>query len=286
MIILLKQQLNQIAELIRDYSGIILERVTSRDITPYIEEHMKKIGVLRFEDYLCALKYGSDYKPTLSDLISRLTVSESFFFRNPGQFEYLYEEYFPHLYKTRGKGKAIRIWSAGCAQGEEAYSLAMVAKRFQLEHPGTSFHIYAGDINKENLAIAREGIYNKRSLRNRVEKFEELLNLRLGRRDEKGKCKVADEIANLVQFRRLNLKQRHERSLMAGSNIIFCRNVLIYFSEDFRRELIRNLADRLVPGGLLCLGESECLPKDVDCFEVISYRNSYCYRKPETGRYK
>jgi chemotaxis methyl-accepting protein methylase len=89
MIILLKQQLNQIAELIRDYSGIILERVTSRDITPYIEEHMKKIGVLRFEDYLCALKYGSDYKPTLSDLISRLTVSESFFFRNPGQFEYL-----------------------------------------------------------------------------------------------------------------------------------------------------------------------------------------------------
>ncbi|MDN5279605.1 MAG: chemotaxis protein methyltransferase CheR [Clostridiales bacterium] len=280
MIFLEKRQLDKIEGMIRDYSGIILERVTSKDISSKIHEHMQRLNLVKFDDYLTVLDSGLDDKPVLADLISELTISESFFFRNPGQFRFLIEKQLPEIFSARGKKHPIRIWSAGCARGEEAYSIAMVARKFQILNPGCEFHIYAGDINRKNLSFAKDGIYNSRALRNRVETFENLLGLPLGKRDKEGFCRVSDEIKNLVQFRVLNLKQIPSLKCMAGSDIIFCRNVLIYFSEEFRRILVEEFARFLVPGGLLCLGESECLPKDVTGFEIINHENSYCYRKP------
>ncbi|GAB4277038.1 MAG: protein-glutamate O-methyltransferase CheR [Candidatus Rifleibacteriota bacterium] len=279
MIILQKNQIEKIEQLILDYSGIILERVTSRDISGKIARHMQKTGISCFEDYLGVLDSGYDDKPLLAELISELTVSESFFFRNPGQFKYLYEKFFPELFK-KGSRHAIRIWSAGCAKGEEAYSLALVARKFQLDHTGCEFTIFAGDINLNNLQRAKEGTYCKRAFRRNVEEFETLLKCQLGTRSNDGQIQIAQELKEMVNFRKLNLKQTHNLKCLAGSDIIFCRNVLIYFSEEFRINLLKNFFNYLVPGGLLCLGESECLSKEVEGFETIRYKDSYCYRKP------
>lgn len=280
MIILQKNQIEKIEQRVKDYSGIILKRVTSRDISSKIVEHMEKIGILRFDDYLTVLDSGQDDRPVLAELISELTISESFFFRNPGQFEYLYEEYLPKLYAQKGKNHPIRIWSAGCAKGEESFSIALLAKRFHLDHPGSRFYINAGDINQKNLSQAKEGIYSSRALRNGVEKFESLLKLSLGSLTDDNGVVLTEDLKNMVQFRKLNLKQISSLKCMSGSDIIFCRNVLIYFEEKFRIELIKEFCKYLLPGGLLCLGESECLPKDITDFETVSHKGSYCYRRP------
>lgn len=280
MMFLQKRQLEKIETLIRDYSGIILERVTSKDISSKIEEQMKLHGMVKFDDYLQILDSGIEDKPALADLISELTISESFFFRNSGQFEFLYQEFLPELFLMRGSRHPVRIWSAGCARGEEAYSIAMVARKFQLEHSDCQFHIYAGDINNKNILWAKEAIYGPRAFRNHVERFETLLKMPLGTRNNDGDIVLGDDIKKMVQFRRLNLKQFHSLKCLAGSDIIFCRNVLIYFGEDFRKMLIEEFLKYLVPGGILCLGESECLPKNISGLELVNYKGSYCYRKP------
>lgn len=280
MIVLQKRQLEKVETLIKDYSGIIIERVTSRDISNKILEQMQALGVVKFEDYLCLLDSGIEDKPVLADLISELTISESFFFRNSGQFEFIYQKFLPELFAAKGQRHPVRIWSAGCARGEEAYSIAMIARRFKLDHPDCTFHIYAGDINSKNIARAKEAVYGPRAFRNRVERFEALLDMPLGKNDPQGNFVLREDIKNMVHFCRLNLKQLHGLKCLAGSDIIFCRNVLIYFAEDFRKILIREFARYLAPGGILCLGESECLPKAVEDFELVSYKNSYCYQKP------
>lgn len=285
MIVLQRRQLEKVQALIEDYSGIILERVTSKDISSKIQEQMKVLGVVKFDDYLSLLDSGIEDKPVLADLISELTISESFFFRNSAQFDFIYQKYLPELFAARGRRHPVRIWSAGCARGEEAYSIAMVAKRFQVDHPDCSFHIYGGDINNKNILRAKEARYGARAFRNRVERFEALFDMPLGKTDESGHFLLREDIKNMVQFRRLNLKQLHGLKCLAGSDIIFCRNVLIYFAEDFRRILVDEFARYLSPGGILCLGESECLPRDTKEFELVSYKNSYCYQKP-SGKQK
>ena len=283
MIILQPTQIAKIENLIKEHSGIVLERVTSRNISSKIVEHMKQLGLFRFDDYMQILNSGGDEKPSLADLISELTISESSFFRNSGQFEYIYYKFLPELFAKKGNRHHIRIWSAGCAKGEEAYSLAMVARKFQMDHPGCEFQIFAGDINNKNLQLAREATYGERAFRNRIERFESLFDLKIGARDKSGNIRLDNEIKKLVSFRPLNLKKLQGLKCLAGSDIIFCRNVLIYFEEEFRRSLVKEFARLLTPGGLLCLGESECLPKDINSFELINHKNSYCYQKP-TGK--
>jgi chemotaxis protein methyltransferase CheR len=227
------------------------------------------------------LESGIDEKPALADLISELTVSESFFFRNPGQFDYLYFKYLPLIFKKKSGNHPFRIWSAGCANGEEAYSLALLMQKFKERFSQSSCYIYGGDINRKNLVNAREGVYSSRAFRRQSREFARSFNIHFGRKSIEGNVEIQPEIKQLVQFRKLNLKKLHDLKCMSGSDIIFCRNVLIYFDEEFRKNLIEEFVNLLVPGGLLCLGESECLPNGVEGLEIIRHKSSYCYRKPD-----
>jgi chemotaxis protein methyltransferase CheR len=280
MMVLQKKQIAAIEELIQSYSGILLERVTSRGISSKIIEHMQALGITRFEDYLMALDSGMGVKPALAELISELTISESYFFRNPDQFDFLLNHYLPENFKTRGSRHPFRIWSAGCAKGEEAYSLVLIAEIFRQLHPACNFHIYAGDINQKNVFRAKEGHYGPRALRKQTKAFAERLNIEIGIPDSEDGFYMPDNLKSMVRFRNLNLKQIHSLKCLAGSDIIFCRNVLIYFKEEFRKTLIEEFFRLLLPGGLLCLGESECLPNGINEFEILNHKNSYCYRKP------
>lgn len=279
MILLNQQQIDRIKKLVHDYSGILLERVATRQVERKIGQQMKRYGIVRFDDY-CTVLSGSSHKNNVMDgLLAELTVNESFFFRNPGQFEFLYESYIPDLLASRSRSKPVSIWSAGCARGEEAYSIAMVASYFQHKMLGSLFRINAGDINNKNIRKAVEGHFNERSLRHNLEKYELELAISLGVRDENGGCIVADDLKKLVRFSHLNLKYQQGLKCLAGSDIIFCRNVLIYFDEEFRRKLVDHFWRYLNPGGILLLGESECMPKESKGFELISYKKAYAYKK-------
>lgn len=284
MIAITPKYIDRIRELVHAYSGIILERVTSRNIEKKIHDQMRHFGVVRPNDYIMILE-GFEYNSkAMDELIAVLTVSESYFFRNPLQFEYLLKILLPELHRRNDNNIPIRIWSAGCSRGEEAYSLAMTLLYFQQNNPDVRFSINAGDINNKNLLAAREAIYGKRSLREKVTAFEECFGFKLGERNEKGECAVTEPIKRLVNLQKLNLKNIQGLNCLAGSDIIFCRNVLIYFDEQLRNELAEKFYQCLNPGGAVFLGESECFPGGSSCFELINYKKTYAYKKPNGTR--
>jgi len=279
MTIIAPKQIARIRELVHNYSGIILERVTSRSVDKKIQNQMKHFGVSKTDDYITILEGFEHNSKAMDDLIADLTVSESYFFRNPAQFEYILETLLPELYKRNGSSMPIRVWSAGCSRGEEAYSLAMTMMCFQLKHPDARFTINAGDINAKNLIAAREAVYNKRSLREKLAIFEARFGFKLGEKNEKGECIVADQIKAMVTLQKLNLKNIRGLNCLAGSDIIFCRNVLIYFDESLRAQLAEKFYQCLNPGGVVFLGESECFSGVSDYFELVNYKKTYAYRK-------
>ena len=279
MTIIAPKHIARIRELVHNYSGIILERVTSRSVDKKIHTQMKHFGVSKTDDYITILEGFEHNSKAMDDLIADLTVSESYFFRNPAQFEYILETLLPEFYKRNGSSMPIRVWSAGCSRGEEAYSLAMTMMCFQREHPDARFTINAGDINAKNLAAAREAVYNKRSLREKLAIFEARFGFKLGERNEKGECVVTDQIKAMVTLQKLNLKNIRGLNCLAGSDIIFCRNVLIYFDESLRAQLAEKFYQCLNPGGVVFLGESECFSGVSDYFELVNYKKTYAYRK-------
>jgi chemotaxis protein methyltransferase CheR len=275
-----RQQKARIRELVHDYSGIVIERVAIRQLDKKLEEQMQLFGVVRIDDYIRILEAYEHNSKAMDELIAELTVSESFFFRNPGQFDYMLEKLLPELISSRSSQIPVRIWSAGCSRGEEAYSIAMTARYFQKNNPDCRFSINAGDINARNLASAREAVYGCRSLRGKLEVFEERYGFLLGEKDQDGNCVVSRDICQMVNLQKLNLKNITGLKCLAGSDIIFCRNVLIYFDESLRQQLVKEFYNCLNPGGVVFLGESECFPGDNGNFELINYGNSYAYRKP------
>lgn len=281
MIPITQKHMNRIRELVHCYSGIILERVATRNVDKKIHSQMRHFGVVKPDDYLMILE-GFEYdNKAMDELIAELTVSESYFFRNPLQFEYMLEILLPEL---RKRNIPIRVWSTGCSRGEEAYSLAMTMLYFQQGNPDTRFSINAGDINSKNLLAAREAVYGKRSLREKLDMFEEQFGFKLGERNEKGECVVSEPIKDLVNLKKLNLKNIRGLNCLAGSDIIFCRNVLIYFDEQLRNQLAEKFYQCLNPGGVVFLGESECFPGGSNCFELINYKKIYAYKKPDGTR--
>jgi len=270
----------KIRNLVHEYSGIVLERVAIRQLDRKLEEQMQLFGVASIPEYIRQIEEYSLNSKAMDELIAELTVTESYFFRNPGQFDYMVDSLFPGLVKARGSHIPVRIWSAGCSRGEEAYSIAMTAKSYAQKYSDFRFSLNAGDINTKNLMAAREGVFNGRSLRDKIELFEEKFGFSLGEKDQDGNCVVSSDLREMVNFQKLNLKNLSGLKCLAGSDIIFCRNVLIYFDENLRGQLVKEFYKHLNPGGVVFLGESECFPGDNVDFELVNYKNSYAYRKP------
>lgn len=281
MIIIKENHFSAIREAIKEYSGIVLERLQKSRVQKKIIEQMGQLNCHNIDNYIALLKDCNRDSRIMDDLISSATISESYIFRNPKQFDYMIEKFFPEFFGKNNSNFPMRIWSAGCSHGEEAYSIAMVAKNYQLKHPNAKFTINAGDISKHNLQIAKSGIYDANSLRGKREYFEEKLGFKIGQIDQNGSCTISQEIKHMVDFQWLNLKDINKLKIMSGSDIIFCRNVLIYFDEVLRNELIKTFFDCLNPGGLLFIGESECFPFPANTFVSQNNQGSYAYKKPE-----
>lgn len=286
MIHLDSKEIAYISKLVHDYSGIVIERVTTRQVEKKISDQMKRFNVSRIKDYISILEAFAHNPVAMESLISDLTVSESYFFRNPSQFEYMLEVLLPDFFDRNSGQFPFRIWSAGCSRGEEAYSIAMLAKFYRSQVPTARFTINAGDINSRNLQMAREGIFSGRSLREILPGFESRFGFKLGTYNEDEDCTVSKDLRDMVEFQRLNLKNLQSLQCLTGSDIIFCRNVLIYFDDDLRNSLVNEFYKYLNPGGVVFLGESECLPITNNGFELVNFKNSYAFRKPQTAMKK
>ncbi|WHH59466.1 protein-glutamate O-methyltransferase CheR [Petroclostridium sp. X23] len=236
--------------LVKDYEDFKIEifKMTGINLTCYkekqmkrrIESLMKKNAIENFSNYVTQLKSN---KVLYNEFINYLTINVSEFYRNPGQWEILEKEILPMLL---AKSRTLKIWSAACSTGEEPYSLAMVLTKF---FPLASIKITATDIDKEALAKASIGLYNAKSLegvpKENINKFFT---------KEGDFYKIKDEVKKCVEFSQHNLLKD---AYPSNCDLIVCRNVLIYFTEEAKTEIYTKFTQSLKPEGILFVGSTE-----------------------------
>lgn len=225
---------------IKEMSGIDLNSYKYQ-IHRRIKNLMEKIKVNSYTEYLNMLKTD---KKRWEQFLNYLTINVSEFLRNPERFKILQENIIPELLKERS---ALRIWSAGCATGEEPYTLAIIAEEMKLS-PKTL--ILATDIDKDALAKAMEGIYEEKQLVNLsadvIEKYFQ--------REKDGRYRVKDTLKKRIKFKRHNLL---EDPFEKDFDLILCRNVVIYFSKETKDMLYRRFSNALRLNGYLMTGSTE-----------------------------
>jgi chemotaxis protein methyltransferase CheR len=186
----------------------------------------------------------------------------------------LSEEILPELKEIRKDKKRLRIWSAGCSTGEEPYTIAMLVLEKGYFH-GWNIEIFGSDINQRVLQVARSGIYRKNSFRTTEQYF---LNRYF--KEENGLFRISDNVKQHVSFTHLNLLDPFKVKLVGTMDVIFCRNVLIYFDHPSRKKVIEMFYERLVDGGYLLLGHAESLINISTAFTLRHFKHDMVYQKP------
>ena len=233
----------------------------------------KELNFDSFQKYFYFLQYDPRADAEFDQIYDLVTTNETYFFREPAQLTAFTEEIVPDIL-ARKTVKKVRIWSAGCSSGEEPYSIAMLLQEAGLFQQA-AFEIFASDINQQVLAKARRGQYRESAFR----ATDAAIRDRYFAREADGSWRISDEIRNRVSFGRLNLYDEARVSLLGHLDIIFCRNVIIYFDDGSKRHVVTNFYNRLVDDGYLLLGHSESLISLSSQFKLRHLKNDMVYQK-------
>ena len=239
-------------------------------------KRLQQHNLKTFKDYYYFLRYNPNKDQELSEVIDQLTTNETYFYREDFQLKTFVQDILPEIRRRKEQeGKqTLRIWSAGCSSGEEPYTIAMLLlgqpwlKSWRVEVIGT-------DISQRVLHMAREGIYGEASFRS----TDSLQKMRFFS-DHEGKSRINDEVRNLVSISYLNLFDTARIGLLGKMDVIFCRNVIIYFDKAGKKSVIKNFFQRLVPDGFLLLGHSESLINLSTSFQLRHFQHDMVYQKP------
>jgi len=256
--------------------GIILRAEKHLFLERLVRERMQANGITHPDEYVSKILHGTQNKLELKSLIGDLVVGETSFFRDPNQFRALQEHVLPEL-AASGTRFPFPIWSAGCATGEEAYSIAISALERFPGRDAEPVRVLATDINRAYLQTASEGLYPssvERSIPGSLfpKYFEKLSD---------GRVKVRDEVRRLVQFEERNLVESLPSSPYppVRFSVIFCRNVTIYFRPETTRRVMERFFGALQDNGALFLGYAETLWGISEAFSLDHQRGTYYYRK-------
>lgn len=226
-------------------------------------------NVSTFSEYFKILESSEDERITL---LNKLTTNHTYFMREPRHFEFLKDVILPRqLHENREH--SLRIWSAGCSTGEEAYTAVMLMKDYFRDKPGWDTRILATDISTKVLDGAQHGAYTDESLKNLPESWKRLYFTKSGET-----YVLRDEILREVIFRRLNLMD--DFHFQRPFDLIFCRNVMIYFTGEAKENLIRKFYNLLKPGGYLFIGHSENIQRGAAGFRYVE---PSIYQKGQQG---
>lgn len=252
--------------------GITLGENKHYLITSRLQRLMDELGVLDLGNLVERLSRGTEMR-LRTMIIDAMTTNETLWFRDAHPFEALRNDILPKLGKQRSR--SIRIWSAACSSGQEPYTLSMLATEYSISNPGSLAHpieIEATDISRSMLEQAKAGIYDDMSLSRGISDERRQRYFRqVGQ-----KWELRKELRERVRFSELNLMQSYIS--LGQFDIIFCRNVLIYFSAELRRDIIGRLAKSLNPGGYLFLGSSESITGHSDEFDMLRSGGAVYYR--------
>mgnify|MGYP001806392939 CR=1 FL=1 len=261
------REFSYITRLLFERFGIFLSDQKRVLVAGRLSKRLRALGLSTFTDYieyLSADKTGGE----LSELINRITTNHSFFFRERDHFEFLSKTVLPKIEegeKAKGAGISVRIWSAGCATGEEVYSISMLLKehygqRLSAIDPG----LLATDISLAALTEAKAGEYAEAKLRELPTNYR---NSYFVKKDE-ATWAISDDIRSMVMFKRLNL-MADSYPMKGLFDAVFCRNVMIYFNPESREKVVNTIYRYVKPGGYLFIGHSESLNRETCPFEYV-----------------
>jgi chemotaxis protein methyltransferase CheR len=268
---LTEHELSEIRMLIEERTSIRFDESRERFFSTRVREHMARKGYARGTDLLRTIrKTNFEFQALLESLLTQ----ETSFFRYPGVFEAFEKRILPelHIKKFWKNPRSLRIWSAGCSTGEEPYSIAITIADAISFSDAWNVEILATDIGRNALATAERGVYSGRSIASVSER-----QLAAHFQSVDGGQEIRHRLRRMVNFVHMNL---NNGVYVGKMDVIFCMNVLIYFSEDRRRELVQHFYNALEPGGYLFLGHSESISKMPVKFQAIVLNDCILYSKP------
>lgn len=246
-----------------DLTKINLDFYKENQMKRRIDALILKNGIKGYDVYANALKTNKDI---FEEFINYITINVSEFYRNPDQWAVMEKNVIPNLIENFGEN--LKIWSAACSTGDEPYSLVMLLSKFM---PFNKIRITATDLDKTILGKAKVGLYNEKSLAGLPKEFKDKYFTQVG-----GSFQICDEIKSRVDFKEHNLLRD---PYMTNYNMIVCRNVLIYFTEEAKDDVFRKFYNSLAPGGILFIGSTE---------QIINYKEigferfgGFFYQKPK-----
>ncbi len=257
------REFEQLTKIVSEQTGIVLTDAKRNMVYGRLARRLRALKIDSFTHYIQLI--GTD-ENELVNFINSVTTNLTAFFREKHHFEYLYDKLLPQLLANNQQSRKIRIWSAGCSTGEEPYSLAITVKRFFENHPGWDVTILATDIDTNVIAKAASGIYTA----DRIEGLSQELIKRWfvkGKGEKSGMVKVRRELQEIINFDQLNLLQQWP--MQESFDLLFCRNVVIYFDKPTKVKLFDKYADILVSKGHLFIGHSETLFQISDRFDAL-----------------
>jgi chemotaxis protein methyltransferase CheR len=251
-----KKEFELFKQLVKRHTGISFSQRNAATLQRKLSARMSQLGLESFREYHNYLLHDRDGGWELRQLINKLTVDQTAFFRHEKQFEHLANIILPQIFEQKTTRK-LRIWSAGCATGEEPYSIAMIVDDTLKEAQSWDIKILASDIDTDALKVAYHGAYTRRKVEGipyeyLARYFEEEIG------EGKGTYIVKEVLKRYIIFRRLNFMGA-DFPFKRPVDIIFCRNVMIYFDANFKKMLIAGFHRLLQTDGYLCLGSSESL---------------------------
>jgi len=263
-------------DFIHDYCGIFFDDgskfLLERRLNRRLEQHQLK----SFEEYYHFLRYDRKREEEIIILVDNLTTNETYFFREVAQLKAFSDEILPELRSRNTGKKSLRIWSAGCSTGEEPYTIAILLLESGNWWRDWQVEIMGSDINQRVLHTARKGMYKKGSHRATPPEMLRKYFIEEG----KGDYRIIDAVRQLVSFSYVNLLDPYKTSLIRDLDIIFCRNVIIYFDRNAKKKVIEIFYDKLQEGGYLLLGHSESLINLSTAFTLRTLKNDMVYQKP------
>lgn len=272
-----KEEFQQLCEYLYRRTGMVFTEAKRYYVERRVIERMSATGSRTFLSYFARLR--GNVQTELEHFINAFTVNETYFYREEHQLTCLTGDLLPERTRHKKPGGSVRIWSAPCSTGEEPYSIAIWLLENWPLVDNYEIEILGSDIDTQVLAHAQAGVFGRRALMRLspylIEKYFSAY--------PDDQWRIIDDLRNSVQFSSVNLLEPNDTRRHGQFDVIFCRNVLIYFDDGSRRVAAENLYENLLPGGFICLGHTESMSRISPLFEVRRFSDAIVYQRPAGG---
>jgi chemotaxis protein methyltransferase CheR len=278
-----EEEFRLLRELIHERFGLYFEDGQRSTLRSRLLGRLASLDLLSFEDYYHYLRFAPRRQEELQRMVCHLTNNETYFFRELPQLQVFADPILRRLKEAKAESAArsLRVMSAGCSTGEEAHTLAMVVWDSGHFFWNWDVQVVGMDVDTDALEKARRAVYHHNSFRTLN---PAVIERHFVGQPSAGGAQVKDPIRRLVQLRHGNLVDPASYEGLSPLDVVFCRNVLIYFSDAMILRVVRSLYDVMAPGGYLFLGHAESLSRITDLFTPIRFQGAMVYQKPPAAR--